>query len=220
MGNNSNLLDELLFGNSKSSSSNSESKNTNSSTSVDINYSIKEVQKQLYSLQADIKKMETFIKESKNTENELNQKMDSFNKEVLSYKNSNEKNKVKTLEIFTIFISVFTFISVEIQILKTATNFFSIAGLSLLMWSMLIWFSWLILLFSETWIDIEGKWFEKIKTKFKYLMWSIWIIWIIWIILIVISPNISLWDRLIEKNNAIEELREEIKILRKQFIVQ
>lgn len=84
------------------------------------------------------------------------------NFETISQKSQNEINilkrdKIELISLLGIFVSIFTFVSVEIRILQTVNNIFQIAGLTIIMFSGIILFALLIHLISNQWIHGEYK---------------------------------------------------------------
>ena len=77
------------------------------------------------------------------------------------------KDKIKHIEILGIFMGFFTFISVEIQILRSINSFFEIAGLSMIMFSGTIGFILTLFLVAEKWIRPEN---DSFKSK-KFFIW-------------------------------------------------
>lgn len=87
---------------------------------------------------------ETFDNELKKVERRLKKKLQSSennsNNEIIKVKSEISKLKLDFIAVIGIFVSIFTFISIEIQLLKKLDNFFSIAGFSLIMASILAGF--------------------------------------------------------------------------------
>lgn len=67
------------------------------------------------------------------------------------------KDKHNLIEILAIFVGIFTFLSVEIQILKSVTDFLRIAGLSIIIFAGLLFFITNLFFIAEKWINIESK---------------------------------------------------------------
>jgi hypothetical protein len=61
-------------------------------------------------------------------------------------------DKVNLIEIVGIFVAIFTFVSVEIQILRGVTDYLRVAGLSVLLFSGLSFFLLVLFFISENWV--------------------------------------------------------------------
>ncbi|CZG80396.1 hypothetical protein SDA22_07295 [Legionella pneumophila serogroup 1] len=64
-----------------------------------------------------------------------------------------KKDKHNLIEILGIFVGIFTFLSIEIQILRNVTDFLRIAGLSIISFSGLIFFNITLFIFGERWLN-------------------------------------------------------------------
>ncbi|HDO8716220.1 TPA: hypothetical protein P5N18_003071, partial [Legionella pneumophila] len=65
------------------------------------------------------------------------------------------RDKHNLIEVMGIFVGIFTFLSIEIQILKTVTDFLRIAGLSIITFSGITFFLITLFIFGERWINKE-----------------------------------------------------------------
>ena len=72
-----------------------------------------------------------------------------------------ETEKTNLIEVVGVFVAIFTFISVEIKILNQATDFLRIAGLSILLFSGLFLFIYLLFVIAENWVGKEAKYLAR-----------------------------------------------------------
>lgn len=132
----------------------------------------------------------------------------SVQKEIQKQVDS-DKNFLYTL--FGLFASVVTFISVEVQILKSACGSFTLAWLSLIM----LWWLWMFIVL----IDYIGKWWRNRENNPfpKNLAYRILFLFVIWILLsclwneqqckeneIYQKFEHEYWKKLIELENKID----------------
>ena len=104
------------------------------------NLSIKETRKKIDLANSAIKTQNEKVENIKKNINDLKE-------ETEKQKEETEKQKYLSIELLTIFVSIFTFISVEIQIMKYVDDYLRIAGLSLIFFSGLLLFLCSIYLF-------------------------------------------------------------------------
>lgn len=76
----------------------------------------------------------------------IDKNISKINEEIENNKNEIKRIKVDFIAVMGVFVSIFTFISIEIQILKYVCDFFRIAGFSLIIFGSLAGF--MILLYS------------------------------------------------------------------------
>lgn len=82
----------------------------------------------------------------------LERRFDKFEDKTLT-------DKATLLTVFGIFASIVTFLSLEVQILKTVCSFGKIFGLSLIFLSVLLIFNVLLHYIAQTWINSKNKYF-------------------------------------------------------------
>lgn len=95
-----------------------------------------------------IKSLTEATKEVYTQQEKLGKTQNEINTEFENIKN----DKFRLVEILGIFVAIFTFVSIEIQILRVATDFLRLAGLTVIIFSALSFFLFTLHLISEVWI--------------------------------------------------------------------
>ncbi|HAT8267598.1 TPA: hypothetical protein JBI63_11475 [Legionella pneumophila] len=85
-----------------------------------------------------------------------------------------KKDKHNLIEILGIFVGIFTFLSIEIQILRNVTDFLRIAGLSIISFSGLIFFNITLFIFGERWLNKTTE-FTGLKRYYLLVFLSLFI---------------------------------------------
>ncbi|MFN7160799.1 MAG: hypothetical protein ACK4NC_04300 [Candidatus Gracilibacteria bacterium] len=132
-----------------------------------------------------------------------------FKQELKKQKDSIENDKIRVIELLGIFVAIFTFFSIEVQILKAVTDFWRIGGLTIIMLGGIVFLVLLSLLITEFWI--KGKKLAKIPEEIiKFLFGALLLILLGAVILAFGDKNNP---AVIENNASFIEQQNRIKTL-------
>lgn len=144
----------------------------------------------------------------------LQSEVNKLNKKVRSFES--EKNSL--ISIFWIFASVVTFLSIEVQILKSVCSIFSIISISLLLFSAILLFNLLLNYLISDWEQISSK--EKALGLLCLFFAVTWIIFAFyWNNNEAICKDNNFLEYKMETENQIYELQKQISRLRKDTIL-
>jgi len=107
--------------------------------------------------QEKIKDLERMMDEAGKKHEALSKEQEILKKEFQASTEELKTDKHSLIAILGMFVAIFTFVSVEIQILKSVTDVLRIAGLSLIMISSLILFVMGLFLIAEKWMSKSSK---------------------------------------------------------------
>lgn len=93
------------------------------------------------------------LTELANKQNEL----ESGQKETKELMRELKQDKHSLIGILTIFVAIFTFLSIELQILKSVTDYLRLAGLSIIILASLLFFVTNLHIIAEKWINNDCK---------------------------------------------------------------
>ena len=128
---------------------------------------IKSLEEALSSLSRDlIDKQTEIVKNHELLKTEIVKNHELLKDEVKNFKQDVGSDKIRAIETIGIFISLFTFSSLEISILQKVDSGWKLFSLSFIVFSGLLFFAWLIFLIAEIWLNKDRN--EQIAPK-EYL---------------------------------------------------
>lgn len=124
------------------------------------------------------------------------------------FKQETQTDKSKLIEVVGIFVAIFTFISVEVQILESVNGILRIAGFTILLFALLMLFLFLLNYMADNWINKHDNFLPQIKHPFfLYVM----ILVIISLVLIGFGDYKNPAE--IKNNKEYIELKEQVDML-------
>lgn len=163
--------------------------------------------------------------ENENKQNEIQKNLEKTGENLKKTREEIEKwkdDKVNLIEILGIFVAIFTFVSVEIQILKGVTDYLRVAGLSILLFSGLSFFLLVLFFVSENWVRKNNE-----SEKYKHFYKKSFVIFIVLVFISLIfgivlvtkgdynnPANIKNNRNFIELKNENTKLEKEVNTLR------
>ncbi len=157
------------------------------------------------------------ILDTKNQKIEKNLKQ--LTKNVTKNVKALSKNKTDFITMSGIFISIFTFISIEIKILTEITDLLRLSGFTIILASLLIWFVLLIHIVASKRINDE---YSPPPEKY-HIAAILWVL--IWIILVTMgdynNPSVTkINNKIAELTGKITIFEEQLKLLEKKVEIQ
>jgi cation transport ATPase len=129
-------------------------------------------------------------------------------KTYIEFKQETQTDKSKLIEVVGIFVAIFTFISIEVQILESINGVLRISGFTVLLFALLMLFLFLLNYMADNWINKDKNFLPSLKHPFyKYILGII----ILSLVLIGIGDYKNPAE--IRNNKEYIELKEQVELL-------